>query len=313
MIISASRRTDIPAFYSDWFINRLNAGYLLVKNPMNPVQVTRVNLSPDFVDCVVFWTKNPEPLISRLKEISPYNYYFHFTLNPYDSSIEKNLPSKSKLVSSFIKLSDIIGPERIIWRYDPVFYTHEFDLGYHAGSFENFAKKLSGYTHRCMFSFLTPYAKCRKNMAMLEYSVPIEEEQRRLVGLLAEISRNSGIELRSCAMPSDFSSLGVSHGSCIDSELIEKITGRAVSRAKDPGQRRDCLCASSIDIGTYNTCIHGCIYCYANYNHDEAIKNHTSHAPASELLIGTLSGSEKITAKGDTSPEKSDMAQLKLF
>ena len=311
MIISASRRTDIPALYSDWFINRLNAGYLLVKNPRNPNHVSRISLTPDAVDCIVFWTKNPAPLTARLNEIRQYNYYFHFTLNPYNSAIEQNLPQKHILLDSFMRLSDLTGPEKIIWRYDPVFYTKNSGYSFHTGSFEYFAKKLSGYTRRCMFSFLTPYAKCRKNMASINYSVPDEKEQHLLVQTMAGIAKNAGIVLSSCAMPGDFSAWGVDHGRCIDPDLVSRITGKTMSCKKDQGQRKDCLCAGSVDIGTYNTCTHGCIYCYANYNHVQALKNYSEHDPGSEILAGKLTGSEKITVKGLTNPGSS--SQLSLF
>lgn len=311
MIISASRRTDIPALYSDWLISRLNAGYLLVKNPMNPNHVSRVSLSPDFVDCIVFWTKNPGPLIARLDDLRPYKYYFHFTLNPYNSTIEKNLPYKDKIIENFIKLSDKIGPEKIIWRYDPVFYTPDSGYIFHVRSFEHLANKLSGYTRRCMFSFLTPYAKCRKNMASVKYSVPDQKEQHLLLQSMAGIAKNAGIELHSCAMPGDCSAYGIVHGRCIDPDLVSRISGKTISSKKDPGQRKDCLCAESVDIGTYNTCTHGCLYCYANYNHAEALKNYSEHDAESELLTGELSGSEKIHVKGDTNSGSSP--QLKLF
>lgn len=313
MIISASRRTDIPALYSDWFINRLNAGYLYVRNPMNPLQVTKLLLNHESIDCIVFWTKNPETFISKLSSIKEYPYYFHFTLNPYDSAIEKSLPSKEKLIQTFTQLSDIIGTDRIIWRYDPVFFTPECSLSYHIKSFEFLAKSLAGFTSRCMFSFLTPYKKCLNNMKSVNFSVPDEAESSILAKEFVSIASSHKISLQTCAMPQDYSSLGIKKGKCIDDELISKITGKKISSQKDTCQRTQCLCAPSIDIGTYNTCTNGCIYCYANYRQSDAIKNFSSHSPELEMMHGFLTGREKITTRGQTPVSDNSFPQLKLF
>lgn len=165
MILSASRRTDIPAFYADWFLNRLREGYVLVRNPMNYHQVSKVRLAPENVDCIVFWTKNPSHFIEKLPEIDNlgYRYYFQFTLNPYGKSIEENLPDKNALVETFKRLSDQCGPEKVIWRYDPIFVGDDYPVDYHAEQFARLANRLEGYTEKCIFSFLDPYAKIQKN------------------------------------------------------------------------------------------------------------------------------------------------------
>ena len=169
MILSASRRTDIPAFYADWFLNRLREGSVLVRNPMNYHQVSEVKLTPENVDCIVFWTKNPSRLLEKLPEIDNlgYRYYFQFTLNPYDRSIEENLPEKNVLVETFKRLSDQCGPQKVIWRYDPIFVGGDYPVQYHAEQFDHLARQLNGYTEKCIFSFLDPYAKIQKAIRQL--------------------------------------------------------------------------------------------------------------------------------------------------
>ena len=156
MIISASRRTDIPAFYSEWLLNRLKEGYALVANPRNALRFSRVSLNPQTVDCLVFWTKNPAPMLPKLDEITAmgYPFYFQFTLTPYGQDIEQNLPDKKTLLQTFQALSRLLGAKRVIWRYDPVILTAQMNIEYHLQCFETFASALEGYTHRCIFSFL---------------------------------------------------------------------------------------------------------------------------------------------------------------
>ncbi len=310
MIISASRRTDIPALYPEWFINRIKAGFLLTANPLNKTQVSKINLSPETVECIVFWSKNPGPIIQHLDLLNRYNYYFQFTLTPYDSSIEMNLPDKSELIETFKRLSDIIGPERVIWRYDPVFYTGKYDFSYHIKSFENLSKSLSGYTERCMYSFLTVYKKCERNMKAVTFSRPDMNDILKLSEAFAQISISKGIKLQTCAENFDLTDFGITRGKCIDDDLISKITGKQIIIPEDRNQRESCLCASSVDIGAYNTCTHRCIYCYANFNHDLAIRKFNNHNSSSEIITGDLSGNEIIRERHDSS---SDSLQPKLF
>lgn len=164
MIISASRRTDIPAFYSDWFMERIREGNLCVRNPMNANQISKINLSSDVVDFIIFWSKNPEPMLSRLSELKGYPYYFQFTLNPYESDIETNLPPLSERIETFHRLSEIAGKERIVWRYDPVLINEKYTVAYHIRQFEKLAGELAGYAEKCMFSYLDFYSKIKTRM-----------------------------------------------------------------------------------------------------------------------------------------------------
>lgn len=159
MILSVSRRTDIPAFYSSWFFNRIKEGFVYVRNPMNMHRVSKIMLTPQQIDCIVFWSKNPKPMIGRLHELEAYDYYFQFTINPYDTLLEKYVPKKRKVIDTFRALSDIIGPHRVIWRYDPILFTDSIGLNYHREYFAKLAKLLAGYTNRCAISFIDNYKK----------------------------------------------------------------------------------------------------------------------------------------------------------
>lgn len=299
MIISASRRTDIPAFYSDWFFRRLREGYLLVKNPMNRMQVSRINLTPDTVSCIVFWTKNPQPMLNRINQLKDYTFYFHFTITAFGHLIEKQLPDRDIIIDTFKRLSDQIGPERVIWRYDPVFYIDKYDYSFHTRYFEYLAKSLEGFTERCMYSFLTVYKKCGKNMKGFEFQRPAIDDMFALSHQFSSAASAHGIKLQTCAENSDFSDHGIIKGKCIDDELISRISGKKLTIPKDSNQRDACLCSSSIDIGAYNTCVHRCIYCYANYDHNLAAENYREHKPGAELITGTLAGDEKIYERID--------------
>ncbi len=297
MIISASRRTDIPAFYSDWFINRINAGYLYVANPMNRKQVSKIQLSSNLVDCIVFWSKNPKPILSKLKYLSDYNYYFQYTITAYDNDIERNLPSKSELLDTFKILSDTIGPERVIWRYDPIFYTDKYTYDNHLKLFGMMAKELSGYTHKCIISFLDNYKKTLRNMKCCPHVLSSEAEVLDISRALVSITNHYNMVLETCAEEVNLKYLGIENGKCIDDKLVERIAGKHLTIGKDKTQREVCGCVASIDIGAYNTCNHHCLYCYANLDHLKATANFERHNPDSELLFGELIGDEKITLR----------------
>ena len=297
MIISASRRTDIPAFYPEWFMNRIRAGYVLVKNPMNGKQVSKVPLSPELVDCIVFWSKNPRNIMKYLPELNAYNYYFLITINPYDETIETNVPPKPDIIAAFKELSDLIGPEKVIWRYDPIFYTTKFNYSRHVEYFADTAAELSEKTEKCIISFLDVYKKCERNMRDIDFHVPNPEEVFALAKDIAVIARKYGIRLESCAETYNLESLGINHAKCIDDELISRIAGRPLKVSKDKNQRKACRCVKSIDIGAYNTCPHNCLYCYANLNKPLVQNNYKKHDPEAELLDAPLPEGAKITER----------------
>lgn len=289
MIVSVSRRTDIPARYADWFWNRLREGYALVRNPMRYHSVRRVPLGPDAVDCFVFWTKNPLPMLPRLGELEGRPFYFQFTLTPYGKDVEPGLPSKREvLLPAFRALAEKIGPGRIVWRYDPIFFTPRYTPAYHRRAFAEIAAALRGCTDRCTVSFYDDYRRCRARMTPLGLLPPRPEEMLELLAALATAARANGMTLDTCAEPLDTASLGIPHARCIDPARIARITGRPCSAPRDRAQRPACGCAASVDIGAYHTCPGGCRYCYATAGFGAAARAAAAYDPASPLLCGAL-------------------------
>jgi len=299
MIVSASRRTDIPAFYSEWLENRLTEEYVLVRNPFNPRLVSRISLRPPDLEFIVFWTKNPKPILPRLKTVDMLSvpYYFLFTVTAYGKPLERNIPSLEETIDTFRCLSRTIGPQRTIWRYDPIIFTRETDSLYHRERFGYLCSRLENFTKRCIVSFLDMYKKCRKNLKALDIRTPSVENMVDIAGDFRTIADRHGISVQSCAEETDLSQSGVENGKCIDDRLISDITGHTVSIRKDPNQRKRCRCAESIDIGSYDTCTGGCVYCYANSNPEVAQKNHASHDPKSPLLYGDIGPADRIVER----------------
>jgi hypothetical protein len=289
MIISASRRTDIPTYYSDWLYNRIKDGFVYVRNPMNIHQISKVSLSPDVIDGIVFWTKNPRPMMDRLDLLKDYMYYFQFTVNSYAQDIESNIPNKNDvIIPTFQELSKLIGPERVIWRYDPILLSQKYSIEYHVHYFEEIAKRLSDYTSKCVISFVDLYRNTQNNTKDLGL-LPLEaktmyEIARRLV----EIASKHNIVIESCAEKINLEQFGIEHGHCVDCDLFEKLLGYKLDLTKDKNQREECGCMASIDIGMYNTCRNGCKYCYANYSSNTVSKLSAAHDPCSPLISGVV-------------------------
>ena len=296
MILSVSRRTDVPNYYSDWFINRIKEGFLYVRNPMNAHQISRIDLSPEVVDCIVFWTKNPGNMIDKLDCLQDYAYYFQFTLTGYGKDIEPNLPSKrEELIPTFQRLSEIIGKDKVIWRYDPILVNERYTAEYHLKAFEEIASKLAGYTEKVIISFVDLYAKTKRNTRNLDIRQLTNDEMISLAGQLAQIASKNKLKIESCAEQINLQDVGISHGSCIDRGLIEKLLGCKLICEKDKNQRPECGCFESVEVGTYNTCLNGCKYCYANFNNDTVKENIKHYNPDSPLLCGHITPEDKIT------------------
>jgi hypothetical protein len=290
MILSASRRTDIPAFYAEWLIGRIREGGVSVRNPFNLRQIREIKISPATVDGIVFWSKNPEPMLDKLACLKDYPYYFQFTLNPYHSDIEVNVPSKEKARNTFMRLSDKIGPERIIWRYDPVLLNDRYTVAYHIDRFGETAVKLRGYTKKVVFSFVDFYKKIETAVTVLGIKAVGIDEKNVLASHFAAAARSCDLLIDTCAEDIDLSKYGISHGQCIDARLLAAIGGRPVNAAavaKDKNQRPECGCAASVDIGAYHSCPHECAYCYANYRPETLKQNRAKHDPSSPFLIGS--------------------------
>ncbi len=298
MIISASRRTDIPAYYSDWFFNRIKEQYVLVRNPMNIHQVSKINLSPDVVDCIVFWTKNPEPMIDKIDRLKDYNFYFQFTLNSYGQDIEKNVPLKGKyLIDTFKRLSDKISSKKIVWRYDPILLNKKYTVEYHVENFEKLAKELKDYTEKCTISFIDFCPKIKGRIASMILNEIGQEQQWNIAEQLSKVAFSYGLKMDTCSEGLDLSKLGIGHAKCIDDALISRIIGRPINVKKDKNQRLECGCVSSIDIGLYNTCGNGCKYCYANHSPITLQKNRQNYDVVSPLLCSHISTDDRINER----------------
>ena len=315
MIISASRRTDIPAFYSKWFMNRISAGYCAVPNPFNRKQVGYISLKPEDVDVIVFWTRFPRPMFRYLAELDRlgYCYYFQYTIMNNPRSIDPKTPSLKPAIRTFKALADRIGPERVIWRYDPILFSTETDARFHERSFERIALDLCGYTRRSVISIVDIYSKAKKRLAKLakkgvEINSPDDRlggEFHRLMHALVRIAEQNSMEITSCAEEIDLRPYGIRPGKCVDDEYIKNVFGVEVTGKKDPGQRKACGCVVSRDIGMYDTCLFGCTYCYATRSFELARKNHKEHLPDSPSLTGWHDAGPAKSKRGNRKTEKS--------
>jgi hypothetical protein len=290
MIISASRRTDIPAFFGEWFMNRIREKEVLVRNPFNPNVITKIPLNQDSIECIVFWTKNPKKFIKHLGLLDDmgYRYYFQFTLNSYDSTIERNV-NKSEIVETFINLSLQIGKERIIWRYDPIIINKTFSTEYHIEKFNSLCESLHKYTEKCVLSFIDRYYFL--NETFNNYRI-VELDEAQMFDIAQNITNTAGkykLPVYSCCEKIDLEKIGIRHNKCVDDELIERLFNVKSKVKKDPSQRLECGCCVSRDIGSYNTCLHDCIYCYARRG--PRLDNYCINSP---LLCDTVQGGEKI-------------------
>jgi len=295
MIISASRRSDIPAFYAQWFINRIRAGHCTVPNPFNRKQISHISLCPEDVATIVFWSRNPQPLIPYLKELDQlgYRYYFQYTVMNNPWLLETMTPSLSTSLRIFKKLSDLIGPERVIWRYDPVVISNITDIEFHTDTYKHIAGNLRDYTQRSVISLMDLYPKLKKRLQSLkDNGVEIVDSNKEfddrfdaLLYTLSGAAEDNKMEIVSCAEDPDLKKYNIQPGKCIDNNYIKRVFGIDVSRKKDPFQREACGCVESRDIGVYDTCVSGCQYCYATSSFEKAKAQHENHNPESTSMV----------------------------
>lgn len=293
MIISASRRTDIPAFYAKWFMNRIREGYCTVPNPYNPKQISHISLRPEDVDDIVFWTRYPQPLMPFLNELDDrgYRYYFLYTLMNNPRMLEPKSPSYQKSLNTFQRLSRRIGSEKVVWRYDPMVFTPVTDVSFHRETYQRIAEELRCHTNRSIISVLDIYRKTKKRLALLERNgihimTPSDEELKKLLESIAASANLNGMKIQSCAEAVTSVWTGIPPGKCIDDGLIRSLFGRDVTYLKDPSQRPRCSCVASRDIGMYDSCLFGCVYCYATTRFDHARDRHSESDPRSPSLTG---------------------------
>ena len=292
MIINTGQRTDIPAFYSQWFANRLKAGFVLVRNPYNPKSVIRYRLTPDVVDLIGFCTKNPAPMLPYMDLLEPFGQWWYVTITPYGKDIEPNVPDKLKVLESFRHLYKIVGADRMGWRYDPIFISKEWPAERHIKAFEYMARTLEGYTHTAVISFIDLYEKTRKNFPEVQ-SVSYDEKLR-LGKAFVEIASKYGMTVRPCAEGTDLARFGADCSGCMTVAMYEKALQKNLIVPRFAPARKECACYLGCDIGSYNTCGHLCRYCYANYDAATVRHNIKLHDPESPLLIGHLLPDDEV-------------------
>ena len=274
-IVSVSRRTDVPAFHARWFLNRIRAGYCHWIQPFNG-RVHRVSLSPADVWGIVFWTRNPAPLLAHLDALAEYTLAFQFTINDYGPPLESHNPPRAAALRAFERLAARLGPNAVLWRYDPIVLSDLWDEAYHERRVRELAARLQGMTTRCTFSFVDPYGKTRRNLGRVEAAsgIRIEEptmgRRRALAATLAEIVRGHGMDFVSCCDDSLVSG-AIGRSRCVDPDLLARLRAEAVPVEARP-TRPDCGCARSVDIGAYDSCAFGCAYCYAVSGRETALR-----------------------------------------
>lgn len=292
MIINASARTDIPAYFSDWFFNRLKAGYVYVRNPYYPNQITQYMLNHEVVDSIVFCTKNPHPMLPRLKQLQLYHPYFFVTVTPYGKEIEPHVPPYQDVIQDIKEISRQLGAQSVSFRYDPIFLNKYYTIEKHIQVFDEITKELSGYTHECIISFIDLYVKTKKNFPGIQ-EVSIEDQQR-IAKAFGEIAFQRGIHIKTCAEKINLSEYGIGHEGCITRQMLKDVTGYTLKELKSQPLRQGCHCYPSRDIGEYNTCMHGCLYCYANEDKQLVLQKYYRHDPLSPLLIGHVHADDII-------------------
>ena len=286
MILNTGQRTDIPAFYTPWLLNRLREGFVLVRNPYNPAAVTRYRLSPEVMDLIGFCTKNPAPMLPHMAALRPYAQYWFVTITPYGREIEPNVPDKREVVEAFRALSRILGPDNVGWRYDPIFLSDDYPAERHLEAFSRIAHALKGFTHTAVISFIDLYEKTKRNFPEAK-AVP-REARLALGKAMVDIAGQCGMALKPCAEGSELAAYGADCSGCMTLATYERAIG---SRLRAPGfvpARESCACYLSCDIGAYNTCGHLCRYCYANHDAATVRANRRAHDPDSPLLVGRL-------------------------
>ena len=293
MIINTGQRTDIPAFYSEWFMNRIREGYVMVRNPFYPEQVTRYSLDPAVVDVLAFCTKDPSPMIPHLDEIGGVRQFWFVTITPYGADIEENVPDKEKVIEAFRRVSGKVGPKAMSWRYDPIFISDKYDLQFHVESFEKMAEQMEGYTEQAVISFIDLYEKTKKNFPKARRVT--REEEEILAEAFAKTGERHGMKIRGCCERQALQEYGLDMRGCMTEEVLEEAIGTGLDIPKKKWARPECGCVLGNDIGAYNTCAHFCRYCYAKYDKTAVMDNMKKHDPLSPFLVGGPRPGDRIS------------------
>ena len=284
MILNVSGRTDVVAFYSKWFMNRYKEGYVDVRNPYYPKQVSRINFKD--VDAIMFCTKNPTPIIKYLSQINK-PILFHVTITPYKKDIESNVPNKKEIINSIKEISKLIGIDNIVIRYDPIFLSDKYNLEYHKKAFNRICNLLDGYANKIIISFIDEYKNVKKNKNIIKYKNFTKEDYKEIGISFSTIAKNHNMTVQTCFEEENLTSYGFIKGDCLSHELAYKLTGKSYKNWK-ARKGNKCNCVQMVDIGSYNSCPHLCKYCYANFDEKQIANNIKNHNPNSSLLIGEL-------------------------
>jgi len=294
MILNISGRTDIVAFYPDWLINRLDAGFFDVRNPFNKKLVSRIML--DDVELLFLCTKNPIPILDKLNKIKK-KIYFHITLTPYKKDIEPNLPPKKDIIEAIKKISEMIGKENIVIRYDPVFISNKYNLNYHIKAFNKICELLDSYIDKILISFIDDYKNVRNNYKILNYKKLTENDYKTIGEEFSRSAKKHNIKVHTCNEEKNLIEYGFIKDDCISRELAYKLTGKIYKKKWKARKDLVCQCIEMVDVGEYNSCKHFCKYCYANYDEKQVIDNFNNHNPNSSLLIGELEKDDVIKVR----------------
>lgn len=312
MIFSVGGRTDIVNYYTPWFLKRLKEGYVYTRNPFNKRSVTKYSLKREDVDAIIFTSKNYEPILKDMDFInSNYPIFCYYTITSYGDDVEVNVPSVEYSLDVISELSDIVGSQKVAWRFDPILVTDKYDIDLHLERFEYICSRISKKISFCVFSFVDMYDKVYRNMPEIVELGCDDKEQ--IILSLVKIAEKYGVRLQSCAVNDEYVKYGVGKSGCVTSEILERSNDILFKDVKIQASREGCCCIDWRDIGEYNTCINGCKYCYATRDHKLAKDKYLSHDPDSPILIGKISDSDKINVAQQKSFLLRDYMQQTLF
>lgn len=293
MILFASGRTDIPAFYSNWFINRVKAGFVDVRNPFNQKLVSRIYFSD--VDLIMFCSKNPLPMINKLDTLNV-PVLFHVTITPYSKDVEPNIPDKRLIIEGVKKLSLVLGIDNVVVRYDPIFLSDKYNVDYHIKAFDKLCKNLNGYINKIIVSFMDEYKNVRSNKNILKYRTFTREDYKKIGEAFSKSAMDNGMSVQTCFEDEDLTQYGFVKGECLSHELAYILTGKKF-KSSNVRKEKKCECVQMVDIGDYNSCMHMCKYCYANYDEKAVSSNFERHDDNSSLLIGSIQSDDVIKVR----------------
>ncbi len=293
MILFASGRTDISAFYSNWFINRVKAGFVDVRNPFNQKLVSRIYFSD--VDLIMFCSKNPLPMINKLDTLNV-PVLFHVTITPYGKDVEPNIPDKRLIIEGVKKLSLVLGIDNVVVRYDPIFLSDKYNVDYHIKAFDKLCKNLNGYVNKIIVSFMDEYKNVRSNKNILKYRAFTREDYKKIGEAFSKSAHDNGMSVQTCFEDEDLTQYGFVKGECLSHELAYILTGKKF-KSSNVRKEKKCECVQMVDIGDYNSCMHMCKYCYANYDEKAVSSNFERHDDNSSLLIGSIQRDDVIKVR----------------